>query len=159
MPDMLVKLYNLPDKEELVAKLRAQGILIKRAMTADKHRVIEFVGRHFTDNWRNEADFAFSRLPVNCFIAVKDREIVGFACYDAIVKNFFGPTGVLEAYRGYGIGKALLLECLHAMRDNGYGYGIIGWAVEAVEFYKRAVGAVVIEDSFPGAYRDLISLD
>lgn len=159
MPDMLVKLYDLPDNSELIAGLHAQGILIKRAMTADKHRIVEFVGRHFTDNWRNEADFALSQLPVHCFIAVKDKQVIGFACYDAVVKNFFGPTGVLEAYRGLGIGKALLLECLYAMRDQGYAYGVIGWVVEALDFYKRTVGAVVIEDSFPGAYRDLIAMD
>ena len=41
-------------------------------------------------------------------------------------KAFFGPTGVDETYRGKGIGKALLLVCLHDMYAQGYAYGIIG---------------------------------
>jgi GNAT superfamily N-acetyltransferase len=159
MPDMLVKLYDLPPNQELIARLQSQGIQIKRALTADKHRIVDFVGSHFTDNWRNESECAFSQLPVNCFVAVKDKEVIGFACYDVIVKNFFGPTGVQQEYRGLGIGKALLLESLYAMRDKGYSYGIIGWVVDALQFYEKNVGAIAIEDSFPGAYRDLIALD
>jgi GNAT superfamily N-acetyltransferase len=159
MPDMLVKLYDLPEKQDLLTKLQTQGITIKRAMTADKHRIVEFVGKHFTTNWRNECECAFARLPVNCYIAVKDKEIIGFACHDVIVRNFFGPTGVLEEHRGYGIGKALLLECLYTMRENGYGYAIIGWVEGALAFYEKQVGAVMIPDSFPGAYRDLLNFD
>lgn len=159
MPDMLVKLYDLPDNQALLDKLRAQGIQIKRAMTADKHRVVEFVGTHFTENWRNECECTFATLPVNSFIAVKDKQIIGFASYNAIVKNFFGPTGVHEDFRGLGIGKALLLQTLYAMRDEGYGYCMIGWVTDALEFYKSAVGAIPIEDSFPGVYRDLLIMD
>ncbi|WP_139999321.1 MULTISPECIES: GNAT family N-acetyltransferase [Paenibacillus] len=159
MPDMLVKLYDLPDNQELLGKLKAQGIQIKRVLTADKDKVVDFVSKHFTTNWSNECECTFARLPVNCFVAVKDKQIIGFSCHDAVVKNFFGPTGVLEDYRGLGIGTALLLESLHAMRNDGYGYAIIGWVDKALQFYQRIVGAVVIEDSFPGVYRDLITLD
>ncbi|ASA20484.1 GNAT family N-acetyltransferase [Paenibacillus donghaensis] len=159
MPDMLVKLYNLPDSQELLLKLRSQGIQIKRAMTADKHRVVDFVASHFSANWRNECEAAFAHLPVHCFVAVKDKQIIGFACHDVLVKNFFGPTGVLEGHRGSGIGKALLLACMHAMHENGYAYAVIGWAEEAIPFYQRTLGATIIEDSFPGAYRDMIAFD
>lgn len=159
MPDMLVKLYDLPPSDGLVEELRQQGIIIKRAMTADKHRVVDFVNAHFTDNWRNECECTFASLPVKTFIAVKDKEVIGFASYDAIVRNFFGPTGVLEAYRGLGIGKALLLVTLEAMRQDGYGYGIIGWVEGALEFYKKTVGAIPIENSFPGIYRGLVAME
>ncbi len=159
MPDMLVKLYNLPEKQEGLLKLQTQGIKIKRAMTADKHSIVEFVGSHFSTNWRNECECAFSQLPVNCYIAVKDKQVIGFACHDVVVKNFFGPTGVLEEYRGLGIGKALLLECLYTMHENGYGYCVIGWVEEALSFYEKTVGAIAIADSFPGAYQDMIGLD
>jgi hypothetical protein len=37
------------------------------------------------------------------------------------------------------------------MRAEGYGYAIIGWA-SSVDFYKKTVGAVVIEGSDPGIY-------
>jgi GNAT superfamily N-acetyltransferase len=53
--------------------------------------------------------------------------------------------------RGKGAGKALLLSALHAMRAEGYGYAIVGWA-SSIAFYEQAVGAVVIEGSDPGIY-------
>ncbi|MBW4082255.1 GNAT family N-acetyltransferase [Paenibacillus sp. S150] len=159
MPDMLVKLYDLPEKQGLLDSLRSRGIVIKRAMTGDKQAIVDFVGSHFTASWRSECECAFARLPVNCYIAVKDGTVIGFACHDVVVRNFFGPTGVLEEYRGLGVGKALLLECLCAMRQNGYGYAVIGWVVDALSFYERSVGAIAIPDSFPGAYRDMIGLE
>ncbi|THF84471.1 GNAT family N-acetyltransferase [Cohnella fermenti] len=158
MPDMLVKLYDLPDNSGLLAGLREKNIHIKRAMTADKSKLVDFVGAHFPENWRNESDCAFSRLPSNAFVAIKDKQIIGFALYDVVVRNFFGPTGVLEEYRGLGIGKALLLETLHAMHNEGYAYAIIGWVEAALDFYAKTVGAIAIPDSFPGPYRDLLAL-
>ena len=53
--------------------------------------------------------------------------------------------------RQRGIGRALLLSALHAMRAEGYAYGIIGWA-SSVDFYRRAVGAIEIAGSEPGIY-------
>jgi len=159
MPDMLVKLYNLPEKQELLEQLQGHGVVIKRAMTGDKQQIVEFVGRHFTASWRDECECAFAQLPANCYIAVKDKQIIGFACHDVVVRNFFGPTGVLEEHRGLGIGKALLLECLYAMRGNGYGYAVIGWVEAAISFYERTVGATVIADSFPGVYGDMIGIE
>ncbi|ETT72971.1 GCN5-like N-acetyltransferase [Paenibacillus sp. FSL R7-277] len=158
MPDMLVKLYDLPDNGALLERLRGEGITVKRAMTGDKQAIVDFVGHHFTDSWRNECETAFSPLPVHCYIAVKEGSVIGFACHDVVMKNFFGPTGVLDDYRGLGIGKALLLECLSAMRQNGYGYAIIGWVEDALPFYEKCVGAIAIPDSFPGVFRDMIKL-
>ena len=96
---------------------------------------------------------AFSNHPISCFLATEEGEIIGFACYDCTCKNFFGPTGVVEEKRSRGIGKALLLCCLHAMAANGYGYAIIG-GVGPADFYAKAVGAVEIKGSSPGVYRD-----
>jgi hypothetical protein len=53
--------------------------------------------------------------------------------------------------RGRGIGKALLFASLWGLRELGYVYGIIGGA-GPVEFYEKAVGAIVIPDSEPGIY-------
>jgi predicted N-acetyltransferase YhbS len=64
----------------------------------------------------------------------------------------------MESERGNGVGKALLLACLHGLREMGYVYGIIGGA-GPVEFYAKAVGAKVIEDSVPGIYTDLLNKD
>ena len=82
---------------------------------------------------------------------MRDRELIGFACHDCTRRNFFGPSGVAESARGLGAGRALLLASLHAMREAGYAYAIIG-GVGPEDFYRRTVGAVPIEGSPPGIY-------
>ncbi|MDY3286450.1 MAG: GNAT family N-acetyltransferase, partial [Eubacteriales bacterium] len=62
---------------------------------------------------------------------------------------------VLETERHAGIGTVLLLRCLRAMREDGYGYAIIGSA-GPVDYYRKVCGATVIEGSSPGIYSDLI---
>jgi predicted N-acetyltransferase YhbS len=86
---------------------------------------------------------------------MKEKEIVGFACYDTTNKCFFGPTGVDEQYRGKGIGKALLLKSLEGLWNLGYAYGIIG-SVGPADFYKKTCDAVIIENSTPGIYANLL---
>lgn len=61
---------------------------------------------------------------------------MGYACYDATAPDFFGPTRVLDSEQSHGVGTALLLRCLTAMREYGYGYAIIG-SVGPVEFYRK----------------------
>ena len=153
MPDMLVKLYDLPEATSLVNRLAEQGIVIRRAMAYEKRSVVEWVLNSFGDGWASECDVAFGQHPVSCFIATETREIIGFACHDSACRNFFGPTGVAEKRRGCGIGQALFLSCLHAMAANGYAYAIIG-GVGPVAFYANTVGAVPIQGSDPGIYRD-----
>ncbi len=154
--DMLVKLYDLPSAIQGIDKLEKEGITIKRPLSLDKSRVLNYVRSHFSENWTNECDVAFSRVPISCFIAVHGKDIVGFSVYNATYRNYFGPTGVSENYRGKGIGKILLLKALLAMREEGYAYAIIGWVNEAEEFYGKTVGAIPIENSFPGIYKDMI---
>ena len=157
MPDMLVKLYELKDNSHLYKRLADDGIKIIRPMTPNKAKVSEFVRKTFSEGWANEIETAFTRFPVSCFIAYdeKEKKIVGFAGYDCTYKDFFGPTGVDPEYRNKGIGGALLLRCFEAMRDEGYGYAIIGGA-GPVEYYKKMCGAIVIEGSTPGIYKELI---
>lgn len=152
MPDMLVKLYELPPPVEIA------GVEVRRALAAEKHAVLGWVGHHFEAGWVSEADVAFSRQPLACWIAVENGQMLGFACYDATHRGFFGPTGVGAAAQGRGIGKALLIAALHAMWVEGYGYAIIG-GVGPAEFYAKAVGAVLIEGSSPGVYKGMLNVD
>ncbi|HPY11209.1 MAG TPA: GNAT family N-acetyltransferase [Sphaerochaeta sp.] len=155
MPDMLVKLYELPPSGALVERLANGGIQIRRAMAPDKVRVLSWIEEHSSISARGEADVCFSHTPISLFIATEGKTIVGYACYDATAPNFFGPTRVLDEKQGQGIGKALLLACLEAMRAAGFAYAIIG-GVGPAEFYTKTVGAVVIEGSTPGIYRDFL---
>lgn len=159
MSDMLVKLYNVKEDHELLNELKKKGIYISRVLSPDKHNVLEFVRKNFNEGWASECDAALSNHPTTCYIAVKDKEIIGFACYDATAKDYFGPTGVSEAARGQRVGEALLKKCLCSMEEAGYAYAIIGGAKEAIGFYEKTVGATVIEDSYPGVYERLVRMD
>src|SRR5579859_1768656 len=144
--DMLVKLYDLPNSTALFERLLQTGIVIRRALAPEKHKVVAWVKNAFSDGWVSETEIAFSRRPISCFIAIQDRKIVGFACHDATCPNFFGPTGVEPESRKSGIGTGLLLACLEDMRNQGFGYAIIG-GVGPADFYAKAVGAMPIEGS------------
>ncbi|MDR2929977.1 MAG: GNAT family N-acetyltransferase [Propionibacteriaceae bacterium] len=159
MSDMLVKLYAMDFRFD--AELAAKGIVVKRAYPGDKALVLDFVRQTFPANlsWLAECEYALNRDPVSCHIAVLDHQIVGFACYDATAKGFFGPTGVSASHRQLGIGRELLLRCLWSMREVGYGYAVIGWAApDALGFYERSCGATLIPDSTPdkSVYRNMV---
>jgi GNAT superfamily N-acetyltransferase len=153
MPDLLVRLYALPEVTSLVNGLAARSIRVRRAMPYEKYAVVKWVETMFSQGWAGECDVAFSNHPVSCFIATEAGKIVGFACHDCTCRDFFGPTGVDENKRGIGIGKALLLSCLHAMAAQGYAYAVIGGA-GPTDFFVHAVGAMPIDGSTPGIYRD-----
>jgi GNAT superfamily N-acetyltransferase len=70
-------------------------------------------------------------------VALRGSEIVGWADFRPDPKDgAFGPIGVLEAYRGHGIGTSLLLESMLRMRDLGTPRATAGWAVTG--FYLRS---------------------
>lgn len=164
MADMLVNLYNLPPLIESVG--RPDGsVRVVRAHPADKRRVLRFVesnvAEHWpdesADNWLGETEAALANHPPTVFIAVQERSIVGFACYDATAKGYFGPTGVVTNLHRTGVGRTLLLSALHAMRGDGYGYAIIGWPSKAaVGFYEHTVNAWLIPPSGPNLYERMI---
>ncbi|MCA9890168.1 MAG: GNAT family N-acetyltransferase [Anaerolineae bacterium] len=156
MNDLLVKLYELPPLAPVLAGLEEHGILVRRGIAAEKHLVLAWIDRKFGPGWASETDVAYCQQPITCFVATVRQRLVGFACYDTTRKAFFGPTGVDEEMRGKGIGKAVLLACLHDMYAQGYGYGIIG-AAGPVDFYKRTVGAIEIENSSPGVYFNMLT--
>ena len=155
MPDMLVHLLRLPQGSEVEQALAREGIVIRRAMAPDKYRVLPWVQEHSSLSAAGECDVCFSHTPISAFIATQGATIVGYACYNATAPDFFGPTAVDPACRGKGVGKALLLRALHALRHEGYAYAIIG-GVGPVPFYEKSVGATVIPDSDPGVYEDFL---
>ncbi|MEO5917313.1 MAG: GNAT family N-acetyltransferase [Luteolibacter sp.] len=155
MIDMLVRLYDLPDATDLYGKVAASGVTLRRARAFEKHTVAAFTKANFSEKWVSEVEVAMTRQPISCFIATRDKEILGFACYETTRRGFFGPTGVSEKARGLGLGKALLFKALEGLRDIGYAYAIIG-GVGPKEFYAKNCGAIEIPGSDPGTYIDLL---
>ncbi len=153
MPDMLVKLYDLPPLQPQLEGFATEGLIVRTARAYEKHLVIDWVDQLFGRGWSSECEVAFSRQPISCFVATQHGALLGFACYESTWKNFFGPMGVAESSRMRGIGRVLLLTCLHAMAEQGYAYAIIGATGDPV-FYTKTVGAILIEGSEPGMYRD-----
>jgi GNAT superfamily N-acetyltransferase len=151
--DILVRLYALPSLD--LSALDATGVTLRRPLAAERHLVVGWVGRTFEPGWASEMEVAFSGRPPTAFIAVEDDALLGFACFDVTARGLFGPTGVTEAARGRGIGTALLLASLHAMREMGYAYAVIG-AAGPIEFYQHLVDGLVIPSSWPGLYRGLL---
>ena len=160
MADMLVKLFRLKLEDAGIEKLLSQGIRIKKALAPDLSKVVDFAKNCSENDYSDEVRCAFANQPVTCYIAVKDRRLIGFACYEATAKDFFGPIVVAEEERGQGIGRALLVKSLLSMEEMGYAYGIIGWPADhAVGFYERTVGAVMIEESSHGVYKRMITIE
>ncbi len=167
MSDMLVKLYALPELAPSLAKVREIGIEIRQGAPPERSIISSWVKHYFQESWTAACEVALLRHPVSCYIAVKrdpthvpsqdpydapSEVLLGFACFDADVKGMFGPMGVREDHRCRGIGTALLLTCLHAMRAERYAYVVIGWA-GPTEFYAKTVGATEIDGSEPGIFR------
>lgn len=155
MIDMLVRLYDLPESAALYQRVEASGVTLRRARAFEKHTVAAFAKANFSEKWVSEIEVALSRQPIACFIATRDKQILGFACYDTTMRGFFGPTGVSESARGLGLGKALLFKALEGLRDLGHAYAIIG-GVGPREFYAKNCGAIEIPGSDPGTYTDLL---
>jgi ribosomal protein S18 acetylase RimI-like enzyme len=173
MADMLVRLYSLPTMDPLREKLRADGIILRRAHPAEADIIVPWVRENFHDKWAAECRGALEHRPATCFVAtaiqsvpdpdddpynLPPEKLIGFACYDIVAKGMFGPEGVQPDYRGRQIGKGLLLACMHAMANDGYAYAVISWA-GPTEFYKNTVGATLIENSEPGIFRGPMVLE
>jgi GNAT superfamily N-acetyltransferase len=150
MPDMLVRLYDLPPLDPVLDRLRQHDVVVRPALALEKPTVLAWVSRHY-QAWTGEVDVCFARLPVSCHVAVRSRELLGFACHDAAGLNLFGPMAVAESARQSGIGRKLLLSVLHAQKAQGYAYAIIG-AVGPAAFYARTVDAVPIPGSETSVY-------
>jgi predicted N-acetyltransferase YhbS len=150
VPDLLVNLLKLPALENA-----SQDFLVRRAQPFELSLVRSFVAENFSPNWADEIAIGFARQPVSVLVATMDRQLIGFAAYECTRRGFFGPMGVLDNAQHKGAGKALLFAALEALREMGYVYAIIG-AAGPVRFYQKTVGAIVIPDSEPGIYTDLL---
>jgi len=159
MADMLVKLYPLPTAPWLEESLREKGVTIKKALAPDMSKIIAFTEENGHPGWADEIRVCFMNQPPSIYIAVKDKQIIGFGCYETTARGYFGPTLVAASARRQGVGKALLLKCLESLREMGYAYAFIGWPdPEAIHFYEEATGGMMIPDDGHGVYSRMVHL-
>ncbi|PTY38038.1 hypothetical protein BGP77_16415 [Saccharospirillum sp. MSK14-1] len=148
MPDLIVSLQQLPAPPDL-----PQDCQLQSAQAWDREVIVDWVRREFGTGWASEVANGLSGHPSRVLVARHGAQLLGFACFDVTFPGFFGPTGVSEAARGLGLGKALLVESLHRLKQRGYVYGFIGDA-GPVEFYRKTVGAVAVPDELTGGYTE-----
>jgi GNAT superfamily N-acetyltransferase len=151
MSDLLVPLYSLPGRKPL------REYAVRRVMAYEGKAVRKWVGAGFSSGWASEILPAVSRTPSTIFVAVDNESgrLAGFCAWDCTALGFLGPVGVEEIFRGKGVGRAVVLEALYAMKEQGYGYGVIGDA-GAENFFKSVCGATVIPGSTPGVYPETL---
>jgi GNAT superfamily N-acetyltransferase len=154
VPDLLVNLYSAK-LSALSKKAAGSNVRIRPVLPPEMHVVVDWVRRHFSENWASEVTVAITRQPCACLIALNGAELVGFACYDTTARGFFGPTGVHPDSRGKGIGIALFSEALQTMKTLGHAYAFIGDA-GPIDFYAGAVGAIVIPAEDKGIYEGML---
>jgi GNAT superfamily N-acetyltransferase len=98
----------------------------------------------------------FAATPhVWCHVAAVDGEVVGFALWFLNFSTWQGRHGlyledlfVRPAYRGTGLGKALLTTLVGIARERGYGrveWVVLDWNEPAHAFY-RSLGAVPMDE-------------
>lgn len=150
MASLLVNLYDEKLNEGIDIKLDDNNIYIKRLLSPNSDLLVEFIKENkFDQRWISEVKAAIYKPNPTCFIAVSNKKIIGFACYDATAKGYFGPTGVSEKYRGKNIGQKLFINSLYAMRNDGYGYAVIGGAGKnIINFYSKYVNCMLLEEDF-----------
>jgi len=148
MNDLIVNLYDNNYLEDNYLELTSSEYKVKRLLSPNSDDLISFVKENFTNTWTSEVKSAVYKNNPTCFIVTHNNAIVGFACYDATAKGYFGPTGVKDNYRGKNIGQTLLLKTLRAMKDDGYGYAIIGSVAKTVQgFYAKYIKFITVENN------------
>lgn len=122
-----------------------EDISIRKVRDKDKDAVREFVLKYFYERWAKTIDYGLGLEDIPIYIALRDNNIVGFAGYNISKqrKGYFGPLGVLKAYRDRKVGQALLNACLIDMKQLGFETCIIGNA-SSIDFYEKACGARII---------------
>ena len=134
-------------------------LLIRPAAVSDMPLLLRF-SREFAE-YERQADAVVieeetlvrdgfgSQPKFRSLIAVWDGEAIGYALFFGIYSSlkgsgiFLEDLFVREAFRGRGIGRALLCQVARIARQEGsYGirWEVLGWNESAIKFYKSLGG-------------------
>lgn len=126
-----------------IEKLQKEGVKIRRADKDDLNDILSFLKKEW-ELWQFEIRMAMESEKPSVFIALKNGEVKGFAAYDGNNQGtgWFGPMGTAEVFRGKGIGRILLYNCLEDMRLKGHKQAVIPW-VAPIAFYAHFCDAKI----------------
>jgi mycothiol synthase len=124
------------------ARLKQSGIEVRRLAASDADAFAAYLGSNWDWAWKVESMTSLKRDPVSAHLALRDGQIIGFACHNIAAPGQFGPMGVQPDQRRSGIGGVLLKRCLADLRDEGLAQADIQW-VGPITFYERNAGATL----------------
>jgi len=123
----------LAEYEKLSHLMVADGSALARALFGDKPVAEALIARELSEN----------------------SAPVGFALFFPTFSTFLGRTGlwledlfVYPAYRGQGVGRALLLRLARIARERDCGrfeWAVLDWNAPAIRFYE-GLGATLLSD-------------
>lgn len=142
--NVLVDVHNNPrvSRErvaELAAKATLRGFEIRRAH-ADERPLLDAVASEFGNAWPFEVARALGHSPPGVHVALREGSYCAFAAHDGNNRGlgWFGPTGTWPAYRGQGLGEALLLACLVDVAE-AHAQCEVAW-IGPRPFYEKVAG-------------------
>jgi len=111
----------------------AAGVAVETEI--DSARLHEFVGEAFPGDWADVAGAKLQQNPAEFAVVSVNGDYAGFAVWNG---GWFGPVGVAEQFRSYGLGKLLVQNAINQMHSAGVTKIYFTWADEwVVPFYQR----------------------
>ena len=137
MSDLLVRLYDLPPLAPAVADAGGAGDRRCAARSRrERPQVTQFAREHGSEGWAAECEAAFARVPLACFVAAErnadeTQTLIGFACYEATCRNFFGPElvhpdGARARHRQGAAAGGAARDARRRVRLRDHRLGVVG---------------------------------
>lgn len=140
--------YVYPEDVKAVKTEREkEGYVFENVRDGDLPAVIHFANAVFNPDWgRAVREGVLQGLdPSQIIVAKKEGRIVGFAMYGGYegIRERFGPFGVDDGEQGKGLGKVLLHEALHSMKQRTIQGAWFLWTSE-----KSSAGHLYLKHGF-----------
>ena len=140
--------YLYPDAVKKVKKEREQqGYVFEAVRDGDLPGVILFANTVFNPDWGRAIREGLLQgiEPSQILVVKKDDRSVGFAMYGGYegIRERFGPFGVDDSEQGKGLGKVLLHEALHLMKQRTIQGAWFLWTSE-----KSSAGHLYLKNGF-----------
>lgn len=135
------------DVQTLKHERQQEGYSFDSVQDGDFYELIQFANQKFNPDWgRAIREGVLQGLdPSQILVAKKHNQVVGFALFGGYegIRERFGPFGVDENEQGKGLGKILLHETIHTMKQQTIQGAWFLWTSE-----KSAAGHLYLKNGF-----------